>query len=69
MPKNTIKITTHLPAIPNWLKIDNCITIPLPLQSAKELAKKILEMQDEIEIELYFTSGKERTVEIKYESK
>ncbi len=69
MSKNIVKITTHLPAIPNWLKIDNSITIPLPIKNAKELAKKLLEMQDDGEIELKFASGKETSVEIKYELK
>ena len=68
MPKKVLKITTHLPAIPDWLKIDNSITIPLPLKSAKELAQKLLEVQDDVEIKLNFTSGKKTTVEIKYES-
>ncbi len=69
MPKKVLKITTHWPAIPNWLKIDNIVTIPLPLKSAKELAKKLLEVQEDVEIELNFATGKETTVEIKYESK
>jgi hypothetical protein len=69
MPKKVIKITTHLPAIPDWLKIHNSITLPLPLKSAKELAKKLLEVKENVEIELNFASGKETTVEIKYESK
>ena len=68
MTNKVIKITTHLPAIPDWLKIDNSITIPLPLKSAKELAQKLLEVQDDVEIKLNFTSGKKTTVEIKYES-
>ncbi len=69
MPKKVLKITTHWPAIPNWLKIDNIVTIPLPLKSAKELAKKLLEVQEDVEIELNFATGKETTVEIKYELK
>jgi hypothetical protein len=69
MPKTIIKINTYLAAIPNWLKIDNSITIPLPLKSAKELAKKLLEMQDDAEIEINFASGKQTLVEIKYEKK
>jgi hypothetical protein len=69
MPKNVLKITTHLSAIPNWLKINNSITIPLPLKSAKELAKKLLEVQEDVEIEINFATGKETSVEIKYEPK
>ena len=69
MPKKVLKITTHLPAIPDWLKINNSITLPLPLKSAKELAKKLLEVQEDVEIELNFATGKKTTVEIKYEPK
>ncbi len=69
MPKTILKITTHLPAIPDWLKINNSITIPLPLKRAKELATKLLEVQEDAEIELNFATGKETSVEIKYETK
>jgi hypothetical protein len=68
MPKKVLKITAHLPAIPDWLKINNSISLPLPLKSAKELAKKLLEVQEDAEIELNFASGKETTLEIKYET-
>ena len=68
MPKKVLKITTHLPAIPDWLKINNSITFPLPLKKAKELANKLLEVKEDVEIELNFASGKETTVEIKYET-
>jgi hypothetical protein len=69
MSKKVLKITTHLPAIPNWLKINNSIVIPLPLKTAKELASKLLEVTEDIEIELNLATGKEATVEIKYELK
>ncbi len=69
MPNKILKITAHLPAIPNWLKINNSITLPLPLKSAKELAAKLLEVQEDVEIELNFATGKETTLEIKYELK
>jgi hypothetical protein len=69
MAKKVTKITTHLPAIPDWLKINNSITLLLPLKSARELAKSLLEVQDDVEIELHFTTGKESTIEIKYELK
>jgi hypothetical protein len=69
MPKKVLKITTHLPSIPDWLKINSSITIPLPLKSAKEMAKKLLEVEEDVEIELNFSTGKEATVEIKYEPK
>ncbi len=69
MPKKVLRIITHLKAIPDWLKINNSITLPLPLKSAKELAKKLLEVQEDVEIELNFSTGKETTIEIKYEPK
>ena len=69
MPKTVLKINTHLPAIPDWLKIHNSITLPLPLKKAKELANKLLEVQEDVEIELNFSTGKETTVEITYEPK
>jgi hypothetical protein len=69
MPKKVLKIITRLKAIPDWLKINNSITIPLPLKSAKELAKKLLEVDEDAEIELNFAAGKETTIEIKYELK
>ena len=69
MPKKVLKITTHLPAIPDWLKIHNSIALPLPLKSAKELAKKLLEVHEDVEIQLNFATGKKTTVEIKYEAK
>jgi hypothetical protein len=61
-------ITAHLPAIPDWLKINNSITIPLPLKAAKELAQKLLEVQDDAEIKLSFASGKKTVVEIDWAS-
>jgi hypothetical protein len=69
MPKKVITINTHLPAIPDWLKLNNSITLPLPLKSAKELASKLLEVQEDIEIVLKFSTGKKTTVEIIYEPK
>ena len=69
MLKKVLKITTRFAAIPDWLKINNSITLPLPLKSAKELAKKLLEVQEDVEIELNFSTGKETTVEIKFEPK
>ena len=68
MAKKVIMITAHLPAIPEWLKINNSITVPLSLKSAKELAQKLLEVQDNVEIKLNLTSGKKTTVEIDWES-
>jgi hypothetical protein len=68
MPKKVLKINTHLPAIPDWLKINNSITLPLPLKSAKELAKKLLEVQEDVEIELNFAAGKKTSVEIIYDT-
>ena len=68
MVNKVIKIIAHLPAIPDWLKINNSITIPLPLKSAKELAQKLMEVQGDVEIKLNFTSGKKTTIEINWES-
>jgi len=68
MTNKVIKIIAHLPAIPDWLKINNSITIPLPLKSAKELAQKLMEVQEDVEIKLNFASGKKTTVEINWES-
>lgn len=68
MSKNVIKITTSLPAIPDWLKINSSINIPIPLKKAKELAAKLLEVKEDVEIELNFAGGKKTEVEIKYES-
>ena len=50
MANKIIKIIAHLPAIPDWLKIDNSITVPLPMKSAKELAQKLLAVDDDVEI-------------------
>ena len=63
-----ITINTHLPAIPNWLKIDNTISFPLTLTKAKELAKKLSDVDEDVEILLNLSSGKEVKVEVKYES-
>jgi hypothetical protein len=68
MANKVIKITANLPIIPDWLKINNSITIPLPLKSAKELAQKLLEIQGDAEIKLNFASGKKTIVEIDWES-
>ena len=69
MPKKVLRITTHLKAIPDWLKVNSTIAIPLPLKKAKELATKLLEVQEDIEIEFNFATAKETNVEIKYELK
>jgi len=68
MTNKVIKIIARLPAIPDWLKINNSITVPLPLKSAKELAQKLMEVQEDAEIQLNFASGKKTTVEISWES-
>ena len=68
MANKIIKIIAHLPAIPDWLKIDNSITVPLPMKSAKELAQKLLAVDDDVEIKLNFASVKKTTVEINWES-
>jgi hypothetical protein len=68
MPKKVLKISAQMPSIPDWLKINNSITLPLPFKSARELAKKLLEVKGDVEIELNFAPSKETSVEIKYES-
>ena len=68
MANKVIKITVYVPAIPDWLKINSSITIPLPLKNAKELAQKLLEVQDDVEIKLNFASGKKTNVEINWDS-
>lgn len=67
MPKK-LTINTHLPAIPSWLKIDNTLSFPLPLKKAKELAKKLSEVEEDVEIVINLSSGKAARVEITYES-
>ncbi len=69
MGKKVLRITAHLKAIPDWLKVNNSITVPLPLESAKDLAKKLLEVQEDVELELSFSTGKRSTVEVKFEPK
>ncbi|MDD5189972.1 MAG: hypothetical protein PHE50_02890 [Dehalococcoidales bacterium] len=69
MQKKVLKITAHLPAIPDWLKINQTVTLPLSLKNARELAKKLLEIEEDVEIEINFTTGKKPTVEINYEPK
>jgi hypothetical protein len=68
MANKVINIVARLPAIPDWLKINNSITFPLPLKKAKELAQKLLEVQGDVEIKLNFASGEKTTVEINWES-
>jgi hypothetical protein len=69
MSKKVLVITTHLPAIPNWIKINSNITVPLPLKSAKELAAKLLEVDEDMEVEIQFETGKDASVAFKYEMK
>jgi hypothetical protein len=68
MSKQVIKITAHLPSIPDWLKLNGSVKIPISLKKAKELAQKLLDVKEEAEIELNFASGQKTELEIKYES-
>jgi hypothetical protein len=68
MAKKVIRIDAHIPIVPDWLKINNTATFSLPLKSAKDLAKKLLEVDDKVDIEINFVSGKEAKLEVKYES-
>jgi hypothetical protein len=69
MSKKVIKINTHLPAIPDWLKVSKTISFTLPLKTAKELAARLAEVKGDVEIDINFASGKEVGVEVKYEDK
>jgi hypothetical protein len=67
MAKKILKINTVLPAIPGWLKINNSVTFSLPLKNAKELAKKLSEIDSDIDVELNLATGEKLNIEIKYE--
>ena len=67
MAKKVLRINTHLPAIPNWLKINNSITFSLPLEKTKELAKKLSEADTDIDIELNLSTGEKLNVEVKFD--
>jgi hypothetical protein len=67
MSKKVLKINTCLPSMPGWLKISNSITFTLPLKSAKELAKKLSEIDTDVDVELNLATGEKLNIEIKYE--
>ncbi len=69
MAQKVVKINTHLPAIPDWLKISKSISFTMPMKTAKELAAKLADVKEDVEIEINFASGKEVAVELKYEPK
>ena len=69
MAQKVVKINTHLPAIPDWLKISKSISFTMPMKTAKELAAKLADVKEDVEIEINFASGKEVAVELKYEAK
>jgi hypothetical protein len=69
MSEKVLKINTHIPAIPDWLKISKSFSFKLPLATARELAKKLSEVQKDVDVEIKFDTGKEIAVEIKYEAK
>ena len=69
MPKKVLKIITHIPAITRWIKIDNTFTIPMSQKTVKDLAAKLLEVSEDVEVELNFSTGKEAAVEFKFEIK
>jgi hypothetical protein len=69
MPTKVIKINTHIPAIPDWLKISKSFNFKLPLKTARELAKKLADVQDDVDVEINFETGKDIELEIKYEPK
>jgi hypothetical protein len=67
MAKKVLRINTQLPSIPGWFKINNSITFSLPLKNAKELAKKLSEVETDVDVELNLATGEKLNVEIKYE--
>ena len=67
MAKKVLKINTCLPAIPGWLKISNSVTFNLPLQSARDLAKKLSEIESDVDVEFNLATGKKLNIDIKYE--
>jgi hypothetical protein len=69
MSEKVIKINTHLPAIPDWLKISKSISFTIPMKMAKDMAAKLADVKEDVDVEINFASGKEVAVEIKYESK
>jgi hypothetical protein len=69
MAQKVIKINTHLPVIPDWLKISKSINFKIPLKTAKELAAKLAEVKEDVEVEINFATGKEVGVEFRYEAK
>jgi len=69
MPEKVLKINTHIPAIPDWIKISKSFSFKLPLATARDLAKKLAEVKDDVDVEINFDTGKEVAVEIKYEAK
>ncbi len=60
MANNIITVNAHLQVLPKWLTINNKVSFSLPLKSAKDLAKKLLEADDSVEIEINFSNGKEK---------
>jgi hypothetical protein len=69
MAEKVIRVNTHLPAIPDWLKISKSISFTIPLKTAKDLAVRLAEVKGDVEVEINFATGKEVAVEFKYESK
>jgi len=49
------------------LKINNSITFSLPLNSVKDLAKKLAEAENDIDVQLNLSTGEKLNVEIKFE--
>ena len=68
MADRTIRIDAQIPRVPEWLKINGSITIPLPLKSVRELAQKLAEVAegDNVNLELSFAKGKGVVIDFKY---
>ena len=69
MSNKLITVNAHLSMLPKWLTINNTVTFSLPLKNAKDLAKRLLEAQDTVDIEIKFSSGKDQPADMSDEKK
>lgn len=65
--KKIIKINTRVPRVPQWLKIDHTMKLRIPIKKAKELANRLLEMDDDVDVQIRFGSGDKGSVDFRYE--
>ena len=68
MAERTIRVNAQLPGVPEWLKINGSVVIPLPLKSVREMAQKLAEVAegDSVNLEISFAKGKGVTLDFKY---